>query len=85
MVKVSEIKLDEINILRILVADQNGEMFDTMKEHLCAPSNPNIGWISSSVPECQNASRDLIDKEIEPNISPSHLSLLQQEFLSLCK
>jgi len=54
---------------------------ETTSEHLCSPSNPNIGWIPTSVPEYKTASRTLTEEEIKKLTAPTHLSPLQQEFL----
>ena len=70
-------------MLHFVVTDNNGKDIATTREHLRSPSNPDIGWIPSSVPEYGSASRCLTDKEVKTLCSPLHLSPLQQEFLSL--
>ena len=48
--KVKYFSLDETNVLRIIVTNSNGDDIITTKEHLRSPSNPDVGWIPSSVP-----------------------------------
>ncbi|KAL7542834.1 hypothetical protein ACHAWF_007261 [Thalassiosira exigua] len=83
LVKVIALELDDYLVLRFRVAQVNGDEFVTTREHLRSPSNPDIGWIPSTVPEYKAASLDLSDEEISRVALPVHLSPLQQEFLSL--
>ena len=83
MIKVKSIQLDDDNVLRITVVTANGTEHITMREHLRSPTNPDIGWISSSVPEFKTAASELSEEDLEQIASPMHLSQLQQEFLSL--
>ena len=75
--------LDEANVLRIVVTNSNGDDIVTTKEHLRLPTNPDVGWIPSSVPEYKQAAKTLLEEDIEKITSPKHLSPLQQEFLSV--
>ena len=75
--------LDETNVLRIFVTNSDGEEIITTKEHLRSPSNPDIGWIPSSVPEYKQPGKTLSEEDIKKVTSPRHLSPLQQEFLSV--
>ena len=83
LVKVEALHLDSNNVLQITVVDPAGEKFDTTREHLRSPSNPDVGWIPTSVPEYKSNAKRLSDEEIEAIASPKQLSPLQQEFLSL--
>ena len=46
-------------------------------------STQDVDWITSSVPEYSTAAKTLSDEEVEALCLPTHLSPLQQEFLSL--
>ena len=83
MVKVKCFSLDEINVLRIVVTNSDGDEIITTKEHRRSPSNPDIGWIPSLVPEYKQSGKTLSVEDIKKVTSPKHLSPLQQEFLSV--
>ena len=83
LVKVKYLYLDGSNVLRIVVTNSNRKDMTTTKKHLCSPSNPDVGWIPSSVLEYRQASKTLSEEDIEKITSPKHLSSLQQEFLSV--
>ena len=83
LAKVKYFSLDEANILKIVVTNTNGHNIFTAKEHLCSPSNPDIGWITESAPEYGQAAKLLPEEAIEKITSPTHLSSVQQEFLSV--
>ena len=83
LVKMKSFSLDETNVLRIAVRNRNGYNIITTKEHLCSPSNPEVGWIPISVPEYKQSAKTLSEEDIEKISSPKHLSPLQQEFLSV--
>ena len=83
MVKSTAVFLDKDNALRFSVKAANGDEFDTTREHLRVPSNPDIGWIPTSIPEYWQSSRCISDEDVRKITSPDHLSPLQQEFLSL--
>ena len=86
LVKVKYFSLEEANILKVFVTNNNGDNIVTTKEHLCSPSNTNIGWIPESVPEYGQAAKVLLEESIKKVTSPTHLSSLQQEFFSVhCK
>ena len=78
LVRVKSIELDDTGVLRFVVTDNNGKDIATTREHLRSPSNPDIGWIPSSVPEYGSASRCLTDKEVKTLCSPLHLSPLRK-------
>ena len=82
-VKVKYFSLDKAKILKIVVTNINGDNIVTTKEHLCSPSNPEIGWIPESAPEYRKAAKLLSEEAIEKITSPKQLSPLQQEFLSV--
>ena len=75
--------MDKDNILRFVVIDSNGKEITTTRENLRAPTNPDIGWIPTTLPEYKSSTRCLTDEQIKTLCSPNHLSPLQQEFLSL--
>ena len=84
LVKVKSFEFDKDGILRFVVTSiASDEDIETTSEHLRSPSNPDIGWIPTSVPEYKTASRTLTEEEIEKLTAPTHLSPLQQEFLSV--
>ena len=83
LVKVKSFSLDDDNILSFVVVNSNEDEIVTTREYLRSPSNPDIGWIPTSVPEYQTASTRLSEEEIEEITSPIHLSPIQQEFLSM--
>jgi hypothetical protein len=86
LVKVKSMALDDDNVLRFTVTTSNNDEYITTREHLRPPGNPDIGWIPTSIPEFQSASRDLTEEEIDKITSAIYLSPLQQEFLSFhCK
>lgn len=80
LVKVVCLKLDEDQVLRITVTDPTNKEFITTAEFLRPPSNPDIGWIPTSVLEYKTSTTSLIDKEIEKISSLQHLLSFQQEF-----
>ena len=57
--------LDKENVLRIIVTNSNGDDIITTKEHLCLPSNQDVGWITSSVTEYKQSAKTLSEKDIE--------------------
>ena len=65
LVKVKSLYFDESNVLRIVVSNSNGKDIITTKEHLRSPSNPDVGWIPSSVPEYRQASKTLSEEDVE--------------------
>ena len=83
MVKVTGINLDADCGLRITVTDANGEEFHTLAAQFHAPTDTDIGWIPSSIPEFRSESCNLTDEDISKIASPAHLSPIQQEFLSI--
>ena len=83
LVKVKTLFMDKDNVLRFVVADSNGKEITTTRENLRAPTNPDIGWIPTTLPEYKSSTRCLTDEQIKTLCSPNHLSPLQQEFLSL--
>ena len=84
LVKVKSFKLDENGIIRFVVTSiASEEDIETTSDHLRSPSNPDIGWIPTSVPEYRSTSKMLTEEEIKNLTSPTHLSPLQQEFLSV--
>ena len=86
MAKVSKIFLDDNNVMQILVTTSDGTEIQTMREHLHPPGNPDVGLIPSLGPECNQSASQLTEEQVKNIVSPSHLSPLQQEFLSLhCK
>ena len=86
MAKVSKIFLDDNNVMQISVTTADGTEIQTTREHLRSPGNPDVGWIPSSAPEYNQSASQLTEEQVNNIISPSHLSPLQQEFLSLhCK
>ena len=54
---VKYFSLDETNVLRIVVTHSNGYDIITTKEHLRLPSNPDVGWIPSLVPEYKQSAK----------------------------
>ena len=86
LVKVKSFALYDSNVLQFTIENSNGDEMITTRDYLRSPSNPDIGWIPTSVPEYQTSSTRLSEKEIEDITSPIHLSPLQQEFTSIhCK
>ena len=83
LVKVKSLHLDSSNVLRISVEMQDGKCVETTREHLRSPNNPDIGWIPTSLPTYESAAKHLSEEDIKKITSPTHLSPLQQEFLSL--
>ena len=83
LVRVKSMAIDDAGVVRFVVTDSNGKDITTTREHLRSPSNPGIGWIPSSAPEYNSATRCLTDEDVQMLCSPLHLSSLQQEFLSL--
>ena len=71
--------LDEANILKIVVKNNNGDNIFTTKEHLHSQSNPDIGWTPESAPEYGQVAKVLSEEAIENITSPTHLSPLQQD------
>ena len=71
MVKVKYFSLDETNLLRIVATNSNGDDIITNKEHLCSPSNPDVGWIPSSVPEYKQSAKTLSEEDIEKSHRPN--------------
>ena len=70
---VKYFSLDKANILKVVVTNNNGENIVTTKEHLCSPSNTEIGWIPESAPEYGKAAKLLLEESIK-NITPqTHL------------
>ena len=65
------------------MTNTNGGNIVTTKEHLCSPSNTDIGWIPESAPEYGQVAKLLSEEAIENITSPTHLSPLQQEFFSV--
>ena len=59
------------------MTNTNGENIVTTKEHIRSPSNPDIGWITESVPEYGQAAKLLLEEATEKITSPTHLSPLQ--------
>ena len=66
-----------------MATDSNQKEIITTREHLRSPSTLYVGWIPSSVPEYGTATKSLSDEEVEALCSSTHLSPLQQDFLSL--
>ena len=83
LVKAKSFFLDEANILRIIVTNTNGDNIVTNKENIHSPSNPDIRWITESAPEYGQAANIFLEEAIEKITLPTHLSPLQQEFLSV--
>ena len=84
LVKVKSFELDDKGVLRFVVTSlASEEDIKTTSTYLRSPSNPDIGWIPTSIPEYNSTSRTLSEEEIEKITSPTHLSPLQQEFLSV--
>ena len=75
--------LDEANIMKIVVTNTNGDNIVTTKEYLCSTYNLDIGWIPESAPEYGQAAKLLSEESIENITSPTNLSPLKQEFLSV--
>ena len=63
--------VDETNVLRIIVTNSNGDDIITTKEHLHLPNNPDVGWISSSVPEYKQSAKTLSEEDIEKSRRPN--------------
>ena len=61
LVKVKHFSLDKANTLKIVVKNTNGDNIVTTKEHIFSPSNPDIGWITESVPEYGQAAKLLLE------------------------
>ena len=59
--------MEETNVLRDVVTNSNGDDIITTKEHLRSPSNPDVGWIPSSVPEYKQSAKTLSEEDIEKN------------------
>ena len=76
LVRVKSIAIDDAGVLRFVVTDSNGKDVTTTREHLRSPSNPDIGWILSSAPEYDSATRCLTDEEVKTLCSLLHLSPL---------
>ena len=83
LAKVKYVSLDETNFPRIIVMNSNGDDIITTKEHLHSLSNPDVRWITSSVPKYKQSFKTLSEEDIEKITSPKKLSPLQQEFLSV--
>ena len=75
--------MDTDNVLRFVVVDPSGKEITTTRENLRMPTNSDIGWIPSSIPEYNSSRKCLTDAQIKYLCSPTHPSLLQQELLSL--
>ena len=82
-VRVEKIYLDEDATLRIQVRSKNDELIETTKESLRSPSDPDIGWIPTSIPEKKATVSTLSDDDIKKISDPVTLSPLQEEFLAL--
>ena len=64
MVKEKSFSLDKTNVLRIVLTNSNGDDITTTKEYLCLPSNPDVGWIPSFVPEYKQSAKTLSEEDI---------------------
>ena len=81
LVKVKYFSLDETNVLRIVVTNSNGDDIITTKEHLRLPSNPDVGWIPSLVPEYKQSSKTLSEEDIEKSRCPNICHRNSRSFL----
>ena len=61
---------------------QDGTCIETTREYLRSPNNPDIGWIPMSVPTYESSTQYLSEEDVKKITSPTHLSPLQQEFVS---
>ena len=59
LVKVKSIYMDDASVLRFVVTDSDDEEIITTQENLRSPSDPDVGWIPSSIPEYNLAAKSL--------------------------
>jgi hypothetical protein len=78
LVKVKSFEFDQEGILQFVVTSiALNKDIRTTTEHLRSPSNPDIGWIPTSIPEYRSAGRTFTEDEIEDLTASTHLSPLQ--------
>ena len=82
-VRVTRVSVGADSVLRFTVKPSDGDVFETAREFLRCPDDPDIGWIPATVPEKKHAAASLSDGVIRQLSNPVKLSPLQEEFLAL--
>ena len=82
-VKIESLNLGSGGVLRYVVKLSDGVSFETTKESLRSPDSPDIGWITTPIPEKKSSVADLPDETIKSIANPAKVSPLQEEFLAL--
>ena len=82
-VRVVRIAVGADSVLRFVMKPSDGDEFETTREFLRAPDDPDIGWIPSTPPEMKHVAAELPENLLEQISNPVKLSPLQEEFLAL--
>ena len=82
LAKITAIALDKDNVLRYSITTSGGDEVSTMREHICSPDTPDVGWVPSSIPEYNRSAAELSEKQMEKIIliSPKPVSTIAKGF-----
>ena len=76
-------KLNEDGMLTYQIEFPSGELKEIPREFLSCPNNPDVADLPSTIPQVQEAIRQLSDESIRKLANPTVLNPAEQEFLDL--
>jgi hypothetical protein len=83
VVKIIDSNLDKDGMLRYTIEFASGERDQVPREYLVRPDTPDIASIPITIPDIQEAARQLSVDEVDSILHPNALSPAEQEFLDL--